>query len=262
MAALVREFPDLRVTFNLVPSLLVQLEAFAHDDARDRHLELGLAPGPRPRARGRALLPGRVLSRAPRPHGGAARALCASCSSGGSRHGPAGRRSPSTNCAICRCGTSWCGSIRSTASRPANRARCPRRAAASQKPTRPSLREVEIEILRRVVPEYREASERGQAELSTSPFYHPILPLLCDVGVYGATHPDWPPPEEPFRYPGDALDQLERSVELHTRLFGDTPGGPVAVRRRRVRRDGPAWCNGPGFRGWPPTRRSSGTRSD
>ena len=29
MAALPREFPALRVTFNLVPSLLVQLEAFA-----------------------------------------------------------------------------------------------------------------------------------------------------------------------------------------------------------------------------------------
>ena len=29
MVALLREFPDVRVTFNLVPSLLVQLEAFA-----------------------------------------------------------------------------------------------------------------------------------------------------------------------------------------------------------------------------------------
>jgi alpha-amylase/alpha-mannosidase (GH57 family) len=44
MAALTREFPDLRVTFNLVPSLLVQLEAFARGDAQDRHLELGLRP--------------------------------------------------------------------------------------------------------------------------------------------------------------------------------------------------------------------------
>ncbi len=34
----------MKVTFNLVPSLLVQLEAFARDEARDRHLELGLKP--------------------------------------------------------------------------------------------------------------------------------------------------------------------------------------------------------------------------
>src|SRR5881396_789243 len=44
MAALVREFPNVRVTFNLVPSLLVQLEAFAQDRARDRFLEVGLKP--------------------------------------------------------------------------------------------------------------------------------------------------------------------------------------------------------------------------
>ena len=44
MVALLREFPDVRVTFNLVPSLLVQLEAFAADRARDRYLELGLKP--------------------------------------------------------------------------------------------------------------------------------------------------------------------------------------------------------------------------
>ena len=44
MAALMREFPRVKVTFNLVPSLLVQLEAFAADRARDRYLELSLAP--------------------------------------------------------------------------------------------------------------------------------------------------------------------------------------------------------------------------
>src|SRR5688572_32893639 len=42
MVALLREFPGVRVTFNLVPSLLIQIEAFAGDRARDRHLEIGL----------------------------------------------------------------------------------------------------------------------------------------------------------------------------------------------------------------------------
>ena len=44
MAALMREFPQMKLTFNLVPSLLVQLEAFAEERARDWHLELGLKP--------------------------------------------------------------------------------------------------------------------------------------------------------------------------------------------------------------------------
>src|SRR5260370_3980417 len=44
MVALLREFPDVRVTFNLVPSLLVQLEAFAADRAHDHYLDVGLKP--------------------------------------------------------------------------------------------------------------------------------------------------------------------------------------------------------------------------
>src|SRR3954468_12143065 len=44
MVALLREFPGVRMTFNLVPSLLIQLEAFAADRARDRYLELSLKP--------------------------------------------------------------------------------------------------------------------------------------------------------------------------------------------------------------------------
>ena len=44
MVALLREFPGVRVTFNLVPSLLVQIQAFAEDRARDRHLLIGLKP--------------------------------------------------------------------------------------------------------------------------------------------------------------------------------------------------------------------------
>src|SRR3979411_1473644 len=44
MVALLREFPGVRMTFNLVPSLLVQLEAFAEGRARDRFLELSLKP--------------------------------------------------------------------------------------------------------------------------------------------------------------------------------------------------------------------------
>src|SRR5450756_2304876 len=44
MVALLREFPDVRMTFNLVPSLLVQIEAFAEGRASDRCLDLSLKP--------------------------------------------------------------------------------------------------------------------------------------------------------------------------------------------------------------------------
>src|SRR6188768_3560761 len=44
MVALLREFPGVKATFNLVPSLLVQLEAFAAGRAHDRYLEMSLKP--------------------------------------------------------------------------------------------------------------------------------------------------------------------------------------------------------------------------
>ena len=58
MVALLEEFPGVRVTFNLVPSLLVQVQAFAEDRAQDRHLELGLKPAARLDA-GRSAVAGR-----------------------------------------------------------------------------------------------------------------------------------------------------------------------------------------------------------
>src|SRR5437868_10021568 len=44
MPALTEEFPDIHQTFNLVPSLLVQLEEYARGDARDESLELAFRP--------------------------------------------------------------------------------------------------------------------------------------------------------------------------------------------------------------------------
>ena len=87
------------------------------------------------------------------------------------------------------------------------------------------LRQVELEILRRVIPEYRDAAERGQVELSTSPFYHPILPLLCDTDIYLNTHPTSGVPRPAFRHPDDASEQLRRARQCHQRLFGRDPAG-------------------------------------
>src|SRR5262249_30621060 len=87
------------------------------------------------------------------------------------------------------------------------------------------LREVELEILQGVIPEYRDGVARGQIEISASPFYHPILPLLCDTDIYLRTHPDARRPRRPFAYPEDAGEQLTRAAAFHERLFGRKPEG-------------------------------------
>ena len=55
-----------------------------------------------------------------------------------------------------------------------------------------ALREKQLELLTRVLPEYRRAQDSGQIEISTTPFYHPILPLVCNTDVARVANP-WSP---------------------------------------------------------------------
>ncbi|HKW89842.1 MAG TPA: glycoside hydrolase family 57 protein [Candidatus Acidoferrales bacterium] len=88
-----------------------------------------------------------------------------------------------------------------------------------------SLRERQTELLTRVLPEYAQAAERGQIEISTTPFYHPILPLLCDSGVAQTANPHSPPLSPPFHHADDAREQLQRARHYHQYLFGQIPAG-------------------------------------
>src|ERR1700716_1952136 len=88
----------------------------------------------------------------------------------------------------------------------------------------PVLR-VQLELLRKVLPKYRELQERGQAELTTSPYYHPILPLIADLGIARVARPDLKMPRAMFRHADDAAEQLRLGVEAHRRHFGRRPRG-------------------------------------
>ena len=56
------------------------------------------------------------------------------------------------------------------------------------------------EALARVLPVYREFGARGQIEISTTPFYHPILPLICDSEYRRRIKPR-PAAAQPLRVP-------------------------------------------------------------
>src|SRR5215469_18676710 len=64
-----------------------------------------------------------------------------------------------------------------------------------------ALREKQQELLRLILPAYRDAASRGQIEISTTPFYHPILPLICDSDVARIANPGTPLPRRAFRRP-------------------------------------------------------------
>ena len=87
-----------------------------------------------------------------------------------------------------------------------------------------------------MIPVYREMAATGQIEVSTTPYYHPILPLLCDSNIAAASHPGVPLPP-PFRYPEDAHIQLEMARQLRGARIRRGAGGPMAFGRFRFRRD-------------------------
>src|ERR1019366_517411 len=87
------------------------------------------------------------------------------------------------------------------------------------------VRKKEIELFKVTLEEYRQAAARGQIEISTSPFYHPILPLLCDSAIAQESHAGVKLPRHRFRHPEDARDQLRAAVAHHERVFGVRPKG-------------------------------------
>jgi len=88
-----------------------------------------------------------------------------------------------------------------------------------------ALKQKQLEFLKLVLPIYRQAAARGQIEISTTPFYHPILPLVCDSDIARVANPATPLPRRAYRHPEDAREQLRRAKEYHQRIFGVQPAG-------------------------------------
>lgn len=85
--------------------------------------------------------------------------------------------------------------------------------------------EKQRELIARVLPAHSEAAKQGRIEISTSAFYHPILPLLCDTNQGAVSTSGLPLPQNRFRHPEDAREQLQRGLDLQEKIFGSRPRG-------------------------------------
>ena len=122
------------------------------------------------------------------------------------------------------------------------------RAAASTSTTRRALRALELDVLRRVVPGLSGGGGAGQVELSTSPYFHPILPLLCDSAAHHAAHPRRAaagPAVSPAGRRGAAADAGHRGAR---RWFGERARRASGRRRAACRTPAAAEIARAGFR--------------
>lgn len=229
MPALAMSQPGIRLTFNLVPALLEQLEAYAEGSASDRHLELTRRPaGDLTEEEACFLLQEFFMASwenmiRPRPR------YWELLNRRGTYFHPSSL--PSVLRRFSRqdlldlqvwFNLSWTDPIHLEGD-PVLAELCQKGGGFSEE-DKSAMLERQAAILGSIIPAYRKAAESGSAELSTSPFYHPILPLLCDSDVARECMPLASLPGR-FAFPQDAAEQVQRALDFMEVRFGARPRG-------------------------------------
>jgi len=75
------------------------------------------------------------------------------------------------------------------------------------------------QLISRIIPTYKRLQEEGRIEVSVSPFYHPLLPLLCDNYSAEEAQPGTTLPRSRFTFPEDAETQIHLALQYYRQLF-------------------------------------------
>ncbi len=75
-------------------------------------------------------------------------------------------------------------------------------------------------LIQRVLPTHKELQDAGILEITTTPYAHPILPLIYDSDLALVGNPKAIMPKQHFSYPEDAAFHLQKSVEMYESIFG------------------------------------------
>ncbi|MBC7262076.1 MAG: hypothetical protein H5T63_08685, partial [Chloroflexi bacterium] len=81
-----------------------------------------------------------------------------------------------------------------------------------------------LEVVKMVLPAHKELQDAGQIEVTFTPYAHPILPLLYDTNLAQIGMPDVKLPER-FSFPNDAIAQIQKGIAKYKELFGREPRG-------------------------------------
>ena len=227
MVKLLDEFPDLHQTFNLVPSLITQIEEYVSGSARDPFLQVASKPAPDLTQEERRFAlqylfqanPVNMIGRYARYH-----ELWERFRGAGDSPERADRYFQPQDFTDLQVLSqlAWFDEFFLEE---------PEIAALVKKGHAYTLEDQEFviarerELLGKVLPAHAAAAQQGIIEISTSPFYHPILPLVCDTNQGAVSSPGLPLPQNRFRHPEDAREQLLRGLKLHQQVFGVRPVG-------------------------------------
>lgn len=228
MALHLLEVPEMQCTINLVPSLVRQLRQYTEDNATDRFLDLSRIPADglaaeqayfildnffmvqaenfiKPRPRYRELLQRRELGKL-----SAAQAL--------SRFTVKELRDLQVWFNL-----AWIHPL--AFERDAELAELRLKGKQFTEEDKQLVLNKHLEILKKVLPLHQQLVDRGQVELTTTPYYHPILPLLLDKKLAREAMPDVRLPRHLQSYWEDAAWHVQEALTAHAEVFGKKPKG-------------------------------------
>ncbi len=87
------------------------------------------------------------------------------------------------------------------------------------------IRDRIYEIIAEILPSLVRLGRTERIEVSTSPCYHPIMPLLCDSSIGRVAVPAMELPRYEFSHPEDARAQLRLAVDKYRSFTGHPPAG-------------------------------------
>jgi ADP-glucose type glycogen/starch synthase len=219
MAAILDDYPRVRQTFNLVPSLLAQIEDYTRGDYEDLFLNLAQRPAA-------DLTPEeeRFLIRWTRE---SPRFLRVQASSRYSELATRSEDGPFSEQDIrdlqVWSNLSWIDP--GWVDRDPALSQLKAKDRDFTEKDKDVLFKVQLEMVSKVIPKYAELAKRNQVELTFSPYYHPILPLLVDLESARAAIPQIRLPNRRFAHREDAERQIEMGMSSFERLMGAHPRG-------------------------------------
>lgn len=83
------------------------------------------------------------------------------------------------------------------------------------------------QVIAGIIPRYRKLAETGQIELSTTPHYHPLAPLLLDMNSAKESLPEVSLPQSQCYFGGKSRVEAHvlSAIKSHEERFGATPNG-------------------------------------
>ncbi len=85
--------------------------------------------------------------------------------------------------------------------------------------------DLQRDIIRKIIPAYKQFQLDGKIEISTSPYYHPIMPVLLDMEDVKATNPNAEYPVFKSDMKEDAELNVKLALDRFEEIFGIRPSG-------------------------------------